>query len=97
MTDPNALLDIRAAAELLQVSETSLRRWTNAGLIPCLRVGKDRRRRFRRGDLISFMEQSPATRRPGSDNGSSAKARYSPDEPVTIAHGDHLCAIYGSN
>jgi len=52
MTD---LLDIREAAELLRVSETSLRRWTNAGVLPCLRIGGRRERRFRRADLLAFV------------------------------------------
>jgi transcriptional repressor of dcmA and dcmR len=49
------LLDIREAAEFLRVSETSLRRWTNAGRLPCLRIGGRRERRFRRADLLAFV------------------------------------------
>lgn len=52
---PTDLLDIREAAEFLRVSETSLRRWTNAGRLPCLRIGGRRERRFRRADLLAFM------------------------------------------
>lgn len=54
MQDMRELLDIREAAELLRVSETSLRRWTNAGRLPCLRIGGKRERRFRRSDLLAF-------------------------------------------
>src|SRR2546423_9185913 len=50
------LLDIREAAALLRVSETSLRRWTNAGQLPCLRIGGRHERRFRRADLLAFVE-----------------------------------------
>src|SRR5712664_2398056 len=53
--DTSELLDIREAAELLRVSETSLRRWTNAGRLPCLRIGGRRERRFRRADLLAFI------------------------------------------
>src|SRR5207245_1649894 len=35
--------------------ETSLRRWTNAGQLPCLRIGGRRERRFRRTDLLTFL------------------------------------------
>jgi len=49
------LLDIGEAAEFLRVSETSLRRWTNAGRLPCLRIGGRRERRFRRADLLAFI------------------------------------------
>jgi transcriptional repressor of dcmA and dcmR len=53
------LLDIKQAADFLQVSETSLRRWTNSGRLACLRVGHRRERRFRRADLLAFAEQQP--------------------------------------
>ncbi len=52
---PPELLDIGEAAEFLRVSETSLRRWTNAGELPCLRIGGRRERRFRRADLLAFI------------------------------------------
>src|SRR5437879_3921347 len=60
MTD-SELLDIAQAAAFLRVSPASLRRWTNAGRLPCYRIGGRRERRFRRADLIGFMEQSVAT------------------------------------
>lgn len=53
------LLDIREAAEFLRVSETSLRRWTNAGRLRCLRIGGRRERRFRRVDLLAFLGGPP--------------------------------------
>jgi|SRR6266853_4925834 len=62
MSTKPELLDIAQAAALLQVSEASLRRWTNAGRLPCLRIGGRRERRFRRADLMAFLEgpSSPA-------------------------------------
>src|SRR5260370_39778661 len=59
-TDRDDLLDINQAAQFLNVSETSLRRWTNAGRLTCLRVGRKRERRFRRADLLAFAEEQPA-------------------------------------
>jgi len=53
------LLDIKQAAQFLKVSETSLRRWTNAGRLACLRLGRKRERRFRRTDLLAFVEPQP--------------------------------------
>jgi excisionase family DNA binding protein len=50
------LLDIAQAAALLRVSEASLRRWTNSGRLPCRRIGGRRERRFRRADLMAFLE-----------------------------------------
>jgi transcriptional repressor of dcmA and dcmR len=56
------LLDIAQAAALLHVSQASLRRWTNRGLLRCFRIGGRRERRFRQADLMAFVEgQSTAT------------------------------------
>src|SRR5207247_9575878 len=56
MASDSELLDIAQAAALLRVSEASLRRWTNRGRLPCLRIGGRRERRFRRTDLMAFLE-----------------------------------------
>lgn len=50
------LLNVRQAAELLNVSEMTVRRWTNAGLLACFRIGKKRERRFYPSDLQQFLE-----------------------------------------
>jgi excisionase family DNA binding protein len=42
MSEADELLDIEQAARFLNVSETSLRRWTHAGRLACLRVGRRR-------------------------------------------------------
>ena len=65
MAPDSELLDIAQAAALLQVSEASLRRWTNAGRLPCRRIGGRRERRFRRADLMAFLE-SDASATPAS-------------------------------
>lgn len=90
MNDPNELLDIADAAAFLNVSETSLRRWTNSGRLSCLRVGLKRERRFRRADLLAFMEDQPRSEQSAAaisppHEGSEANA---PDS------GRHLCAVY---
>jgi excisionase family DNA binding protein len=94
--DATELLDIGEAAEFLNVSEASLRRWTNSGALPCLRIGLRRERRFRRGDLLAFMEQ-PAEKRPGNNGEGPVKAIDWKDEPIAAVHGNHLCGIYGSD
>lgn len=81
MGDSETLLDIEQAARFLNVSETSLRRWTNAGRLACLRVGRRRERRFRRADLIAFMESQPAGSRPAG----------------SMPPGTHLCGLYSSD
>jgi len=45
------------------VSATSLRRWTNAGRLPCLRIGGRRERRFQRADLLAFVGDKGGTAR----------------------------------
>ncbi len=59
-SDHDDLLDIKEAAQFLNVSETSLRRWTNSGRLACVRLGRKRERRFRRADLLAFLEEQPA-------------------------------------
>lgn len=79
------LLDIGQAAAFLGVSETSLRRWTNAGRLACLRIGRRRERRFRRVDLLAFAESQPA------DAPREAGTR------VVDGHGGHLVGVYGTD
>lgn len=93
MIDTVELLDIAEAARFLNVSETSLRRWTNAGLLACLRIGRRRERRFRRSDLLAFLEQPVGQ----SGEAASTSPETSQDEPVATIHGNHLCGIYGSD
>jgi len=96
MSEPDEYLNIEQAARLLNVSETSLRRWTNSGRLACLRVGRRRERRFRRADLLAFMEEQPAgrvTRR--EEHG--FPARDTGIEGPRMAHGTHVCALYGSD
>jgi excisionase family DNA binding protein len=97
LSDTVELLDISEAAQLLNVSETSLRRWTNAGVLHCLRIGLRRERRFRRADLLAFMEQPAAAQLPTNGKGGSMKVHDSRDEPIATVHGNHLCGIYGSD
>jgi transcriptional repressor of dcmA and dcmR len=75
------LLDIEQAARFLNVSETSLRRWTNDGRLACLRVGRRRERRFRKVDLLAFLEREPAG---------------VPQAAGSLARGTHLCGLYSS-
>jgi transcriptional repressor of dcmA and dcmR len=96
MSDASALLDIGEAAQFLNVSETSLRRWTNAGALPCLRVGRRRERRFRRPDLLAFLDDQPAQSRaprahPASDS------THPLHESIDLTPGSHLCAFYDSD
>jgi excisionase family DNA binding protein len=97
MSDDNELLDIGEAAQFLNVSETSLRRWTNAGVLPCLRIGQRRERRFRRADLLAFMENQPSRLAQVDGQPAGVAAGRSVDQPITLVHGGHLCAFYDSD
>jgi transcriptional repressor of dcmA and dcmR len=55
------LLNIGEAAEFLNVSEMTVRRWTNQGLLKCYRVGNRRARRFNPQDLLSYIEGKAST------------------------------------
>jgi excisionase family DNA binding protein len=80
------LLDIKQAAALLQVSEASLRRWTNAGRLASSRVGGRRERRFRRDDLLAFLEAPPA------------RGSVPPPAPAARSRTPgHVCGVYTSD
>jgi transcriptional repressor of dcmA and dcmR len=91
------LLDISEAAQFLNVSETSLRRWTNDGLLPCLRIGRRRERRFRRADLLAFLEQPTAPQSTENGEAGSKKTQQPKGESIAAIHGNHLCGIYGTD
>lgn len=83
MSDHEDLLDIKQAAQFLNVSEASLRRWTNTGRLACLRVGRRRERRFRRRDLLAFAEEQPVA--------GSVRSAFPPIER------SHVCGLYASD
>jgi excisionase family DNA binding protein len=84
------LLTIREAASFLNVSPVSLRRWTDAGKLSCLRVGGRRERRFYKHDLLKFMgDAETATDMPEARRSSGAIL-----EGLLIDYGSHLCSIY---
>jgi len=101
MSQREELLDIKEAARLLRVSETSLRRWTRSGRLTCLRVGQRRRRRFRLSDLRAFLEVQPAGR--GVQADPPVPVRQHRSRPpagrinvggVSLRYGTHLSALY---
>jgi excisionase family DNA binding protein len=96
MTDETDLLDIAEAARFLNVSETSLRRWTNSGALQCLRVGRRRERRFRRADLLAFTEQQPSRLPRTRAEPTPVSTPHPLHDSITVAQGGHLCALYES-
>lgn len=90
------LLNLREAAELLKVSETSLRRWTNGGLLTCVRLGPKRERRFRRADLLAFLRK-PAGGQALPSAISEIHTRQTVVAGVSLEHGAHFCSLYASD
>lgn len=97
---PN-LLTIKQAARVLNVSEVSLRRWTNAGQLACLRVGTHRARRFRRSDLMAFMEKQSSRNATNTASKADVKVALSGKQQThvmlegsAISYGSHLCSLY---
>ncbi len=95
MSEADELLDIEQAAQFLNVSETSLRRWTNTGQLSCLRVGRRRERRFRRADLLAFMEHQPAGARTGIPHSKSPDGHTLIDG-ILYHLGAHLCGLFAT-
>ena len=79
------LYNTRDAARLLGVSEASVRRWSDAGLLPVHRLGRRGTRRFAEADLRRFAaaqgEPAPELPRP---------------RPQVDVH-DHLATFYSSD
>lgn len=87
------LLNIKQAAGLLNVSEISLRRWTDSGRLRCYRLGGRRERRFQRDDLLAFMEGSKGREADVSAAPPGAAAGVT-IEGLPVAYGNHLCSLY---
>lgn len=75
----------RAAARLLGVSEASVRRWSDAGLLPVQRLGRRGTRRFAGADLRRFAAAQ-------ADSASEA-----PHDRAHVDVHDHLATFYDSD
>ena len=91
------LLNIKEAAALLKVSEISLRRWTDSGKLRCFRIGGKRERRFRRVDLMAYLENQEVTTSIQSTDSSKQQAAHIYLEGISIDYGKHLCSLYESD
>ena len=56
------LLNTAEAAQFLRVSQASIRRWSDSGILVAQRVGRRRARRFSESDLQAFMQRPASTR-----------------------------------
>ncbi len=85
------LLNTEEAARFLRVSEASIRRWSDAGLLPVRRVGGRRERRFTEADLIAYL-------------GAGSGARQTPEVRTEVNVGGvavpvhtHLATFYNTD
>ncbi|TMD20227.1 MAG: helix-turn-helix domain-containing protein [Chloroflexi bacterium] len=86
------LLTTREASTFLRVSEASVRRWADAGILTASRVGRRRARRFREADLLQFMQ--PGQRGPASAPG---VPRAIVIQGMAVSLGSHLVSFYSSD
>ncbi len=54
----NRMLTVSEAAELLGVSKSTIRRLSSSGEIKTYRIGTGKHRRFRKGDLLEYLERN---------------------------------------
>lgn len=90
------LLTIKEAAGFLNVSEMSLRRWTNSGKLKCYRVGGKNERRFTRKALENFLQPNEKSVPLGISNtsvkDSSHIAHFYKDADESVAVGTGFLA-----
>jgi transcriptional repressor of dcmA and dcmR len=93
VTIAEKLLNTKEAAGFLRVSEASIRRWSDAGLLPARRIGRRRERRFREADLVRFLGTT------GGDAGSQTQAVPASINVggVPLALHTHLATLYDSD
>jgi excisionase family DNA binding protein len=99
--DHERLLNIEEAARYLNVSKTSLRRWTNSGHLACHRIGVRGERRFAVSDLTSFLISSVAPiEAPVADDASTTTLGDSPmtliDAAVAAGGSCHVCSHFST-
>jgi excisionase family DNA binding protein len=87
------LYNTREAAVFLRVSQASIRRWSDSGLLPARRIGRRRERRFSEADLIKYL---------GAVAGAPASGTR--ESPTTVTVGGvpvplhtHLATLYDTD
>ncbi len=88
----NSLLNTREAAQFLRVSEASIRRWSDSGLLPAQRVGRRRERRFAQSDLREFLGKSSGDRGPAAAEVSTVNVGG-----TAVPLRTHLAPIYSTD
>jgi len=58
MTNINGMLTIPEVAKLLHIHPSTVRQWTNKGLLPTYCIGTRGDRRFKRKEIDSFIKRA---------------------------------------
>jgi excisionase family DNA binding protein len=85
------LLNTAEAARFLRVSQASIRRWSDSGLLASHRVGRRRERRFAQTDLVAFLNRAEKP----SQAGQSLRAINVGGLPIPVP--GHLATFYSSD
>ena len=54
------VMDVPLVAEMLLTDANQVRKWANAGLIPCHRVPGTRKYRFLRDEILGWLKELPS-------------------------------------
>lgn len=92
--DAEVLLNIKQAAKILNASEISLRRWSDSGKLPSMRIGVKRERRFRLSELYAYLEQSAKQEDSVKVERATGRMAHIDLEGINIDYGSHLCTFY---
>ncbi len=87
-------LSTSEAALMLRVSEASVRRWSDAGLLPVDRVGRRGERRFQESDVRYFLEQGLQGGAPAREPATRAVVMLG---GVAVPLGGHVATFYDSD
>jgi excisionase family DNA binding protein len=52
------LITLEEACEALKVHPNTLRQWDAKGILPAIRIGEKRMRRYRKEDILNFIEKN---------------------------------------
>lgn len=90
--ESTSLLNTRETAHFLRVSEASIRRWSDSGLLPAQRVGRRRERRFAQSDLVKFLGKPSGDSQPAVTETSTVNVGG-----ASVPLRAHLAPIYSTD
>lgn len=92
--ETDRLLTIEEAARYLNISKTTLRRWTKVGTLPCSRIGVKGERRFRQKDLDACVTTDDTAAGPPAAPAASTDPMTVLAEAASRGVPRHVCLHY---